>query len=73
MKPNRLLVSVNVCVCTYVGAHTHMSKSTYKHNPSLIQKDQAFLCMFACVHNSKEDFAAHKAACPTPTLEEAGP
>lgn len=50
-----------------------MSKSTYKHNPSLIQKDQAFLRMFVCVHNSKEDFAAHKAACPTPTLEEAGP
>lgn len=29
--------------------------------------------MFACVHNSREDFAAHKAACPAPTVEEAGP
>lgn len=74
MKPNRLVVGVNisvwVCVCMRVYVPT---QSTYKQNPSLIQEDQAFLCMFPCVHNSKEDFAAHKAACPTPTLEEAGP
>lgn len=54
-------------------AHTHMSKSTYKHNPSLIQKDQAFLCTFACVHNSKEDFAAHKAPAPPPLWKKQVP
>lgn len=53
-----------VCVLT----HTYIYPSTSRQSGCV-----CFMCMFAYVNNSREDYLAHKANSPAPIVKEADP
>lgn len=59
-----------VCVCVYPYIDTY----TLPHPAiSVVFCCFFFMCMFAYVNNSREDYLAHKANGPAPIVKEADP